>query len=216
MKRFYLAPALFIVLTAVRHPGYCSSANADDGWTEVKNRDGIGIFTKQSPDSPIVLAKGLVIIEASPEAIVEVLDDNGGHTEWIPYLLESRRLEAVDDRERLEYNLFDAPWPASDRDFVFRVTAHPGEQQGRIVFRMKSETSPLMPERDGIVRGVLLESTFRLTRLGPDKTRVELLFQADPKGWIPLWVVNIVQRAWPFRVLQRLRERVAASTAAPG
>ena len=158
------------------------------------------------------MAKGLVTVDASPDAIVRVLDDNAGHVQWLPYLLESRRVEAIDDKERLEYNLFDAPWPASNRDFVFRVTAYPDAKSGDILFIMKSEPSPLLPEQDGIVRGILLESTFRLIKLAPGKTKIELLFQADPKGWIPLWIVNIVQRAWPYRVLKGLQKQVTAST----
>ena len=210
MKHFNFTVALIITLVATPYSDYCSAGNTSDDWKEVKNQDGISVYTKKRLGSSIVIAKGLVTIDASPEAIVRVLDDNAGHVKWIPYLLESRQLEAITDKERLEYNLFDAPWPASNRDFVFHVTAYPGEQHDSIVFKMKSESNPLMPEQDGIIRGALLESTFRLNKLEPNKTQVELLFQADPKGWIPLWVVNIVQRAWPFKVLKGLRERVAS------
>lgn len=182
-------------------------SDATEDWEEVKNQDGIRIYTRQATDSPIVMAKGIVVIDATPEAIMQVLDDNASHPMWIPYLKVSRQLQAVADKERLEYNLFDAPWPASNRDFVFRVIAVPGKDGHSTTFSMQSEDSPLMPEQDGIVRGLLLESRFEITAMASAKTRVELLFQADPRGWIPVWVVNIMQRAWPHKVLKGLRAR---------
>lgn len=209
MKYFRFTLAFFILSGLVLQSGYSSEGNPANDWKEVKNQDGIRIHAKKNLDFPIVMAKGFITVDASPDAIVRILDDNAGHTKWMPYLLESKKLEAIDDKERLEYNLFDAPWPASNRDFVFRVTAYPDERNGNILFIMKSEPNPLMPEQDGIVRGTLLESTFKLTKLEPGKTQIELLFQADPKGWIPLWIVNIVQRVWPYRILKGLREQVA-------
>lgn len=183
-----------------------------DSWELVKNQDGIRIYTKQVADSPIIMAKGIVIIDAAPEAIAQVLDDNTNHPKWIPYLKTSRQLQFISDKERLEYNLFDAPWPASNRDFVFRVTSVPGKQKHSTIFSMKSESAPLMPEQEGIVRGLLLESRFELTAMAPGKSQVTLLFQTDPRGWIPAWIVNIMQQAWPYKVLKGLRTQTEKGT----
>ena len=180
-------------------------------WVEVKDSEGIKIYTREVPGAAIIMAKGIVTIDASPEAILRVLDNNSEHPKWIPYLQESRQLQAISDTQRLEYNLFDAPWPASHRDFVFRVHAIPGNDKNILLYSMRSESSPLMPEQENIVRGTLHESRFKLTRLPSGETEVELLFQADPKGWIPNWITNIVQRAWPYKVLEGLREQVLSS-----
>ena len=180
-------------------------------WKEVNNKGGILVYIGEAQDTPIVKAKGIVTIDATTDEIVAVLDDNANHTKWVPYLLESRKLEAISDSERLEYNLFDAPWPASRRDFVFRVIAEEmRDGLNGIVFRVRSEPSSLMPDQDGVIRGALLESTFRLIELEPRGTRVELIFQADPRGWIPVWIVNLVQRIWPYTVLTGLRNQVAS------
>ncbi|MFC1602076.1 START domain-containing protein [Pseudomonadota bacterium] len=197
MKAFLgYSTLLFLILL----PDYCTA-----DWIPVKEKEGIQIYTRKVTGTPPVMAKGIVIINAKPAAILAVLDNNSNHPKWIPYLQASRKLQTVSDTERLEYNLFDAPWPASNRDFVFRVKAIPSNRKDILIYSMKSEFSPLMPEQKNIVRGTLHESTFKLTQLGTDKTKVELLFQADPRGWIPNWIVNIVQRAWPYKVLKGLR-----------
>lgn len=187
-------------------PGY---SIAD--WVQVKESEGIQIYTQERSESPIVMAKGIVIIDVKPKVILKVLDNNSSHPKWIPYLRESRQLQVISDTERLEYNLFDAPWPASNRDFVFRVKAIPSNHKNILLYSMKAELSPLMPEQKNIVRGMLRESTFKLTRLTSGKTEVELLFQVDPKGWIPNWIVNIVQRVWPYKVLKGLRAQALSA-----
>jgi len=192
---------LLLLLTLL--PGYSAA-----DWVQVKDKEGIQIYTQEASGSPIIMAKGIVMIEASPKAILKVLDNNSDHPKWVPYLQESRQLQADSDMERLEYNLFNAPWPASNRDFVFRVKAMTGGDEKTLLYSMSSELTPLMPEQEGVVRGTLHASTFRLTRLESGKTEVELLFQADPRGWIPNWIINIVQRAWPYKVLKGLRMQV--------
>lgn len=73
---------------------------------------------------------------------------------------------------------------------------------------MKSEPASSLPEQKGVVRAQLLESSYSLTALNEGQTRVELIFHADPRGWLPLWIVNIIHRTFPFRVLENLREQV--------
>jgi len=186
---------------------YCAA-----DWIQVKDKEGIQIYTQETAESPFVMAKGIITIEAKPEAILKVLDNNSNHPKWVPYLQESRKLQTISNTERLEYNLFNAPWPASNRDFIFRAKAIPSGHNNILTYSMKSEPSPLMPEQKDIVRGILHESTFKLTQLESGKTKVELLFQADPQGWIPNWIINIVQRAWPYKVLKGLRTETLSNT----
>jgi hypothetical protein len=203
-------PRLIAALLLICLPAVTVLAENSPDWKEVKNRDGIQVYTRGTSDSPILIARGLCQIDAGAEAILKVLDDNASHSRWVPFLLESRRLKTLSRTQRLEYNLFSAPWPASDRDFVYRAEAVPGEN-GAVLFSMRSQSSPLMPEQEDTVRGTLLESTFHLTPLTPSRTQVELRFHADPNGWIPDWITNIIQRHWPYLVLKGLRAEVMAS-----
>lgn len=211
MKPAHVITALLLLLLpAAGFP----TADATD-WEEVKNKDGIRIYTREVTDSPILIARGICVVEANAEAVLTVLDDNYSHPKWVPFLVESQRLETLSRTERLEYNRFDAPWPATDRDFVYRAKATADKDNRVIVFSMKSEPSPLKPEQEDKVRGTLLESTFTLTALSPTQTQVELRFHADPNGWIPAWITNLIQRAWPYYVLKGLRTEVQSQPSAP-
>ena len=145
-----------------------------------------------------------MLINAGMEKVKSVLDDVANRKDWVPYLVESRVLKKYSDNEKLEYSLFDAPSPASDRDFVYyRQLLH--KDATKIVFTMNVRESELMPEQDGVVRADLIESKYTLTALSNKQTKVELIFHADPKGLIPDWIVNIVQRVLPFRMLRNLK-----------
>jgi hypothetical protein len=63
-----------------------------------------------------------------------------------------------------------------------------------------------MPEQKGMVRAQLIESYYTLTALNKQQTNVELVFHADPKGWVPIWIVNIIQRVLPYMILKNLKE----------
>ena len=70
---------------------------------------------------------------------------------------------------------------------------------------MKSEDSPLLPVDDDMIRADLIESMYTLTSLTEQQTQVELIFHADPKGWLPVWIINIIQKTLPYMILRNLR-----------
>jgi hypothetical protein len=176
-------------------------------WEEVRDTDGIKVFIGRIADEPIAMVKTEVIIDAELKRIKEVLDDVAGRVKWVPYLSESKILQELTPTEKLHYDRFAAPWPAADRDIVYRGTTIRESNRG-VVYIMKSEPASSLPEQKGVVRAQLLESSYSLTALNEGQTRVELIFHADPRGWLPLWIVNIIHRTFPFRVLENLREQV--------
>lgn len=147
---------------------------------------------------------------ASLDAVASVLDQNDHHPKWVPFLLESRRVEKASILERMVYNRFKLPWPVADRDFVFRVTAIPDHDKKTMDCVMRSAVHPSMPEQDGVVRATLLESVFTLTEIGPEQTRVELSYKFDPKGLIPAGLCSAFRYPWSYFVLKRLAAEVAS------
>ncbi len=198
-RLFLLIPCLSFTISAL-------AQNQEPDWREIKNEDGILVYSAAVSGSDIIKVKTEVVIDASLAHIRQILDDAPRRKLWIPYLEHSKVLAHISDTQRLEYSLFDAPWPASNRDFVYRIRLQ-RKQNDQLVFWMKSEQSPLMPEQAGTVRAELVESVYTLTALQPQRTRVELVFHADLKGWLPIWIINIVQQHLPFRMLKNLRKR---------
>ncbi len=183
----------------------------EQSWEKIREENGVVVYSKEIDGSDIIKVKTQVVINVDMQILQSILDDVSFRQKWVPYLAESRILKKISDTEKLEYSLFVAPWPASDRDFVYRQKLLHKDDE-KIIFVMNVEETDLMPEQGGVVRADMIESRYTLTSLTDSQTNVELIFYADPKGWLPDWVVNKIQQVLPYRMLRRLKiksERMA-------
>ena len=187
------------------------SAASSEDWIPARQRDGISVYIREVPGTKIIKVKTHVIIDAPLQRIQHILDDAEHRKHWVPYLQDSTVLEQMSADERIEYSLFAAPWPASDRDFVYRMTRLQ-DSPDKLVYAMKSEITELMPQQQSIVRAELIESQYSLTALGPQQTQVDLVFHADPKGWLPTWIINIIQKVLPYMMLKNIRQQAQSAS----
>lgn len=180
------------------------ASNNTDHWTKINDKDGVQVFSTPVKDSDILKIKTQVNIEASISEIQSILDNVKHRKNWIPYLVKSDIIENISDSERIEYSLFSAPWPASDRDFVYQLKQSLNNES-KIVYQMSSTEHPAKPDNDDLIRANLIESTYILTAIADQRTQVELIYLADPRGWLPDWIINIIQRILPYKILRNLR-----------
>jgi len=184
------------------------AAPNEANWELVKDENGIKVYIYETADHDIVKAKTNIIVNAPIERVKALLDDIDHRHEWIPFLKISRALSEYQNNKRIEYSHFSAPWPASDRDFVYQIELTSSSDQ-KLVYKMVSVDSDLKPNDDRYIRADLFESIYTLQSLNSETTSVELVFHADPKGWLPNWIINIIQRVLPFKILRNLRNRLS-------
>jgi len=196
---------LVLILSVVLSSITFASENQKN-WQQVTDDNGIQVYTLETTNSKIVKAKAVAIIKAPIKIIKTTLDDIDHRYEWIPFLISSKALTQFKNNKRIEYSHFYAPWPASDRDFVYEiklVTKTPD----KLVYKMQSVDSSLMPVNEDKIRANLFETTYVLTVIDAQTTKVELIYYADPKGWIPNWIINIIQQILPYKIMHNLAER---------
>lgn len=187
-----------------------SAGSVDAKWIKIKDENGIQVYSIAMQDTAIVKARAVAIINAPLKNIQQLVDNLKQRPQWVPYLKYSKIIEKISPTEHIEYSLFSAPWPASNRDFVYRVQRlqQPLDDQLQLSFRMHSIDHQAMPLQPGLIRGEIFSSEYRLTQISAGQTRVELIYHADPRGWLPDWIVNIIQRAFPFRMMQKLKQQL--------
>jgi len=176
-------------------------------WKLIKNENEIRVYILENNSSDIVKAKARTIVNSPINKIKSMLDDISHRHEWIPYLKNSIALSEYKNNKRIEYSHFSAPWPASDRDFVYQIELM-SKSNKQLVYKMRSTESSSMPENKNRIRAELYESIYTLTALNKETTVVDLVFHADPKGWLPNWIINIVQRVLPYKILRNLKARL--------
>jgi len=185
-------------------------AQQNQQWQQITNDKGIQVYTIDIPNTDIVKAKAITEIKSPLIRIRQELDDIDSRHEWVPFLKQSKLIIVNSATKRLEYSLFSAPWPASNRDFVYSLELVK-ETSNQLVYKMYSVNTDEMSENESFIRGEIFESIYTLTMVNENLTRVELSYHADPKGWLPSWIVNIIQRIFPYKILNNLRKRIELS-----
>jgi len=183
------------------------ASSSESNWKLIKDENGIKVFVFETPDNDIVKAKTQTIINVPLERVRATLDDIDHRHEWVPFLKISKALSEYKNNKRIEYSHFSAPWPASDRDFVYQLELI-NSSDNKLVYKMFSVDSELKPNDSRYIRADLFESIYTLESLDNETTAVELVFHADPKGWLPNWITNIIQRVLPFKILRNLGNRL--------
>jgi hypothetical protein len=192
----YIYKLLFLVL-------FIPMSAFAEGWEEIYTEEGVTVSSMDVEGSKLVAFRGDTVMDAPTTKVLYVLMDNEHRLEWVGRLYENRVLETSGKYEYVLYQAFDLPALFMSRDYVYRglVTE---EDNGIINLKMTSIEHADAPETVG-VRAQLVNSHYRLTPTDDGKTRVEVEIQTDPKGWMPAWLVNLVQKSWPLDTLNGLR-----------
>jgi len=203
----------YLVIVGCPLPSMAEIDGLNNNWQQVKNENNIQVYTIDQPGTDIVKAKAVALIHAPLISIQQTLDDLDSRPEWIPFLVHSKIVSEQSANEKVEYSLFSAPWPASDRDFIYSVKRDElvdGElgSLDKRVYNMHSIEYAQIPPGGGIIRGEIFESVYRLVAVNKKLTRVEIIYHADPKGWLPGWIINIIQRAFPYQMMRNLKNKM--------
>ena len=95
----------------------------------------------------------------------------------------------------------------SNRDYVYRGRAIL-KPDGKVVLELGSIKHPKAPKTIG-VRAHLINSRYVLAPVeGGAKTKVRVEIHTDPKGLLPSWIVNLIQKKWPIKTLNGIRRQV--------
>jgi hypothetical protein len=175
-------------------------------WDYIKEQDGIKVYEKEVKGSAFVAFKGECILNHPPEKVLWVLADNDHRTEWVDRLERSLVLERLSKHEFIVYQEYALPMFVSDRDYVYRATARRERGgKGRIYLHLASVEHKKAPATVG-VRAVITESAYILTPMNRGtKCKIEVEIHTDPKGWMPAWLMNLIQKNWPIKTLNGIR-----------
>jgi len=205
MRNFKSLSILALIMTVLTTSAF---AKIDTNWEEIQNEDGIKVYEGDVKGESIVAFKGEAIIEGSMSQVMSVLYDMEHKTEWVDRLVETKLVRQINIRARVEYNRSATPWPLSDRDFVYKAQISMNKDKSFAKIVLISTEDNKMPVRDGIVRGDLKESAYTLTKLESGKTLLTVEILADPAGFLPNWLINIIQKKWPSKTIAGIRKQI--------
>jgi hypothetical protein len=201
MKRFVLMVFVFFVLSAM-------GLHAEEPWKLAKDAEGIKVFTRSVPGSSADEFKGIAEIDAPVEVIVEVFKDIPSFTQWYGFCKEIKLLKHDSENHRVMYFVLKTMGPVKDRDLVMEAFDKFDKQAGTNTIAISALKEELVPIQDKYVRMTDLNATYSMNRIDQDRTHVVYTVKADPAGYIPAFISNIIQKDQPFLTLKGLREMV--------
>lgn len=187
---------------------YCNELNKHfraDGWEKVYNKDGVLVHSQKAKDSVIVGFKAESVLNASLENVLQVLRDVEGTARWAPNMVEKRTIENISDVKAITYNNNDLPWPATDRDMVLVNELRLDRLNKVLVVDTHSVVHKDYPKFDNAVRADMPYGTLEFRRKDK-KAWVRMTILVDPKGSIPIWLVNMLQKMLPLQFLKALEK----------
>ncbi len=182
-------------------------AAADPGvkWERINREGGITVYSKTVEGSDLVAFKGETTIKQPLGKVLSVLMTHQRWGEWVDRMSGSKILKTVSTYEYIVYQAFELPVFVSDRDYVYRGTVT-RNAKGQVILSMTSCTWKSAPKTVG-VRALMLHSRYVLTPKGKSQTTVEVEIHTDPKGMVPNWLVNQIQKSWPVSTLNGVRQQ---------
>ncbi len=192
---------------------FCHSAaiSKEIEWEKIREKNGVITYSKKNEESNILTIRGETTIQASPQLIFSIMQDNDKISEWAPRVAEKRDIKRVSETERIEYTHVDFPWPLSDRYYINRGEVkffENGVIKAYVETTNKDFDIEPYVESDKVL-GELRLSEFILTPVdGGKATHILATIGTDPKGMIPKWIVNYAQKNWPRDFFQGLKKQL--------
>src|SRR5712675_765788 len=147
-------------------------APAAVAWEKIGDDDGVAVYRREVPGSPLVAFKGEGIVDASILRVASVLVDSSRATEWIDSLKEARILRQVSETETIHYDHVGTPIVMKDRDFVSDCKLEFEPAQKVVSLKIHAVNDASAPTTS-YIRGELLHSSFVMTSIDHGtKTRV--------------------------------------------
>jgi hypothetical protein len=198
----FVASALLVLLTLPQ------DASAGE-WETIYTKKDIEVARKEIEDSPLMAFRGEGVVDVHISLLVSVLKDSKLGPEWVDLQSESSTIESISEDDRVIYNRYDLTWPVSDRDYVMRQITTYDEVSKVITVGYESTEHADRPENDCCVRAQAIRTFWRFQALPEGKTKVEVEVLTDPKGSLPAWLVNMIQRGWPYNSITGLSLRAS-------
>jgi hypothetical protein len=197
----------FVVLLASTAIVWAGKVGAD-GWEQIADKDGVTVFRKSVPGSPLKSMKGIGIVDAPVTTVALVLLDDARSHEWVDSLAECRVERMVNPHEYIEYNHIAMPAICRDREFITRVTLEARPADKIAIIRSAPTDEASIVRRKKIIRGDLT-AYYELRAVdGGKRTLLTIEMHTDPKGWLPAWVVNLFQKDWALETIAGIRKQV--------
>eukprot|EP00826_Nyctotherus_ovalis_P051949 TRINITY_DN652_c0_g4_i1.p1 TRINITY_DN652_c0_g4~~TRINITY_DN652_c0_g4_i1.p1 ORF type:complete len:351 (-),score=94.47 TRINITY_DN652_c0_g4_i1:84-1136(-) len=181
-------PEIKKLLNIIKEP------TSGQGWSLAVNEKNVTFYKKMSNNSPLVLVKGMAVIEGVPlEVMWKSISDMSLRAKWEPIFSSFEHIASNPDGTDIIYCVMKTPFPVTNRDFVQKQTLlldYPAKGQAVIHFMSVEHASK--PAKGSPVRAQTVISGYLIKEMSkfPLRCSIHIVTQVDMKGSIPKTLIN--------------------------
>jgi len=184
-------------------------------WDVIMTEAGVTVAQKTMPNSSLMAFRGEGVMDVPIGTLVGVLLDDSVATEWVDLQAEHTVIRQPSESKKIIYEQYDLPFPIDDRDYVLSELISYDDANWVFSLNFESVNDPSRPVSDCCVRAMAYRTFWRLTKVDDQYTKVEVEVFTDPKGWLPSWLINMIQKDWPWKTISGLVKRAKKGDITP-
>ena len=181
----------------------CGS-EAQENWSEVKNKEGIKVFTRTNSVMSFKEFKATMIIDGKVNDVLSVLFDIEGLSTWGHNISKSELIERSGDSLQIYYAVAKAPWPYKDRDGIYSNKMSWDKQLKTLLVEIDLLEKDMYSNKDFVRMDGY--GFWKVKERLSGKIEIDFQMQINPGGSIKAWVANMFVSDSPFYTMQKLRE----------
>ena len=182
---------------------FAGGAFGQSDWRLVKDNDWIRVFESDMDQSNFKRIKVECTIEGTFEKLIQVLNNVENHKTWIYNTKNSYILKRVSATEYYYYTETFLPWPLKNRDAVVHIR-FTRDSENRCLKIAAEGVPDYLPSISGKVRVPRSANSWLVTQPAPNKLHIVYVFEADPGGGVPAWLVNALVDKGPYESFRKL------------
>lgn len=164
------------------------SSFTQNNWVKETKEDGIQAYSRIKEGKEYYEFRTVFTTKTTVYKAKKLITDIDNLKNWLPSTLDSKLLEKVSDTEFYGYTVTDAPWPASNRDLVFKMTVKRHSSSSyTITLKGDSDYYPLQSDK---VRVKEYLAVWKIELKGDNLIEIDYTASFDPGSTYPNWLIK--------------------------
>jgi len=179
-----------------------------DDWKLTSKEDGVTIYSRTRSGSPIKEFKAVGHIDATPRALMAVIDDVDAYPHFMPYISECRVLKHDGD-SLISYQRVSPPF-CTDRDYSIRVRHETKTTPAGKAYVCRWELANALgpAESTEIVRVKINEGSWLIEPAPGNTASATYCVYTDSGGTLPAWLAGKANQVGIGKLFEALRKQV--------
>ncbi len=201
--KFTILKTFFFVLCSA----FASAAFTQYNWKLSKDKDGIRVYQSDVQHSNFKSIKVECTMEGNYDKLMAVISDLGHQKDWVYNNKTSYMLKSISPLEYYYYAETSLPWPMSNRDAAIHLKMNK-DSLNRFLKINAVSVPNYTPEKSGKVRVPRSDISWYVTMPTPKTISIVYIFEAEPGGSLPAWLVNMFADKAPYESFKKLSEKL--------